>query len=234
MKLEQSFEVQAPIAAVWAALTDVERVAPCLPGAEITEVGEDGTYNGTFSVKLGPATAAYRGTLKIEEVDEAQHRVVMRANGTDKRGQGGAKALMTSTVRQRDDGGTQVDVDTDFSITGRLASFSRGGMIQDISNRLLREFASCLQATLATERPAAEEAAPAEAAPAEGDPAGAAPAATEATTSAPSATAPSPAQPQPQPPQPFRPPQPAKPISGFSLFFGALMDRLRRLFRRRR
>ena len=75
MKLEQSFDVDAPLDAVWAALIDVQRVAPCLPGAEVTEVGEDGTYNGTFSVKIGPATASYRGTLKIEEVDEAAHRV---------------------------------------------------------------------------------------------------------------------------------------------------------------
>ena len=83
MKLEQSFDVDAPLETVWAALIDVERVAPCLPGAELTEVGEDGTFHGTFSVKIGPATAAYRGTLKLEEVDEAAHEVKMRASGTD-------------------------------------------------------------------------------------------------------------------------------------------------------
>src|SRR4051794_20931687 len=154
MKLEQSFDVDAPLDTVWAALIDVQRVAPCLPGAEVTEAGDDGTYHGTFRVKLGPATAAYRGTLKMEEVDEAAHRATMRASGTDKRGQGGAKALMVSTLRERDGGGTQVDVSTDSPTPGRLASFSRGGMIQDISNRLLREFAECLQQTLASEQPA--------------------------------------------------------------------------------
>ncbi len=204
MKLEQSFEVEAPLEAVWAALIDVQRVAPCLPGAEVTEVGDDDTYHGTFSVKLGPATASYRGTLKIEEVDEAAHRATMRASGTDKRGQGGAKALMHSTVRQGEGGATQVDVETDFTITGRLASFSRGGMIKDISNRLMREFAQCLQETLAAEQAPPSEP-PTSDAPARQEPvAGPAP----------------------------RTPAPAKPISGFGIFFGALWDRLRRVFRR--
>ena len=144
MKLEQSFDVRAPVERVWETLIDVERVAPCLPGAEITEAGDDGTYRGTFSVRLGPTTAAYRGQLEMEELDEAARRVVMRASGQDKRGQGSAKATIVSTMR--DDGElTHVDVETDFTITGRLARFGRGGMIKDISNRLLKEFASCLQ-----------------------------------------------------------------------------------------
>ena len=73
MKLEQAFEVQAPIERVWEALIDLERVAPCLPGATITDHDEDGTYHGEFKVKLGPTTASYRGTVKIEEADEATH-----------------------------------------------------------------------------------------------------------------------------------------------------------------
>ena len=230
MKLEQSFEVDAPLDLVWSALIDVQRVAPCLPGAEVTDAGEDGTYTGTFSVKLGPATASYRGTLKIEEVDEAAHKVTMRASGTDKRGQGGAKALMHSTVRERDGGGVHVDVDTDFSITGRLASFSRGGMIQDISNRLLNEFASCLQETLATERPAA----PAEVEANAPEPARLQDAGGGAPAPASPAHEPLREREQPQPPEQPRPAPraPAKPISGFGLVLGALMDRLRRLFGR--
>jgi carbon monoxide dehydrogenase subunit G len=155
MKLEQSFEVDAPLETVWAALIDVQRVAPCLPGAELTEASEDGTYKGTFSVKIGPAKASYNGSMTMEEVDEASHKVTMRASGTDKRGQGGAKALMQSTLTEREGGGTRVEVVTEMHITGRLASFSRGGMIQDVSNRLLGEFASCLQASLAPARPEA-------------------------------------------------------------------------------
>ena len=150
MKLEQSFQVRAPLERVWDTLVDIERVAPCLPGAEITEAGEDGTYRGTFSVRLGPTTAAYRGELNMEELDEAARRVVMRASGQDKRGQGSAKATIVSTLREEGDV-TTVDVETDFTITGRLARFGRGGMIQDISNRLLREFADCLQQRIEAE-----------------------------------------------------------------------------------
>jgi carbon monoxide dehydrogenase subunit G len=210
VKLDQSFEVNAPLQAVWEALVDVERVAPCLPGAEITEGGDDGQYKGTFTVKLGPTTAAYRGTLKMESADQASHTAVMRANGTDKRGQGGAKAQITSVVSEAEGGATRVDVSTDFTITGRLARFGRGGMIQDVSNRLLREFAECLQRNL---EPEDGPAVTAEAAP--GEPAPFAPASGE------------------KPPA-FEPAGGGKPVSGLRLFFGALVDRLRRVFQRRR
>jgi uncharacterized protein len=153
MKLEHSFEVAAPLDRVWQKLIDVEQVAPCLPGAEITAVGDDGTYHGTFAVRLGPTTAAYRGQLAMEEVDEATHRVVMRASGQDKRGKGSAKAAIVSTMSEAA-GVTTVDVETDFTITGRLARFGRGGMIEDVSNRLLRDFSACLQKTI--EAPATE------------------------------------------------------------------------------
>ncbi|CAA9511684.1 MAG: hypothetical protein AVDCRST_MAG30-2524 [uncultured Solirubrobacteraceae bacterium] len=158
MKLEQSFEVKAPVDVVWAALVDLERVAPCLPGAAITGHDEDGTYHGEFKVKLGPTTASYRGTVRIEEADEATHRATMKAKGTDKRGQGGASATIVNTLVAVD-GGTRVDAVTDYTITGRLASFGRGGMIQDISNRLLGDFSSCLQAELAPVEPNVEAAA---------------------------------------------------------------------------
>jgi uncharacterized protein len=153
MKLEHSFQVKAPLETVWARLIDVEHVAPCLPGAEITEAGDGGSYRGTFSVRLGPTTAAYRGELAMEEVDEAAHRVVMRAHGQDKRGQGSAKASIVSSMSEAE-GVTTVEVETDFTITGRLARFGRGGMIQDVSNRLLRDFSDCLQKSI--EAPAGE------------------------------------------------------------------------------
>jgi len=212
MKLDQSFEVKAPLDQVWTALIDVERVAPCLPGAEVTEAGEGGEFKGTFAVKLGPTKAAYNGTLKMENVDEATHTATMRANGTDKRGQGGAKAQITSVLSEVE-GGTKVDVSTDFTITGRLARFGRGGMIQDVSNRLLREFAACLRSSLE----AKPEPTP-EASPASTPEAGAAPAASEAPASRPAPARPAPA--------------PAKPVSGLKLFFGALLDRIKRLFGR--
>ena len=208
MKLEQSFEVRAPVERVWETLVDIERVAPCLPGAEITDAEEDGTYRGTFSVRLGPTTAAYRGELNMEELDEAARRVVMRASGQDKRGQGSAKASIVSTMHEEGEV-TRVDVETDFTITGRLARFGRGGMIQDISNRLLKDFAECLQQKI--EAPPAAEPNLVDAVLA---------ATPEGSAAAPPAAGGSTA------------PTTAKPIGGFSLFFRALVDRLRRLFSR--
>jgi carbon monoxide dehydrogenase subunit G len=149
MKLEQSFEVQAPLQRVWEALIDVERVAPCLPGASVTGRNPDGSYNGEFKVKIGPTSASYSGKLQMEDIDEATHSAVIQAAGTDKRGQGGAKATIVSSIAQADGGATTVNVNTDYHITGRLARFGRGGMIEEISNRLLGEFASSLQGMLA-------------------------------------------------------------------------------------
>jgi carbon monoxide dehydrogenase subunit G len=149
MKLEQSFEVSAPVDVVWEALVDVERVAPCLPGATVSGRNDDGSYDGTFKVKIGPTSASYAGKLKMEQVDESVHTATMEAQGTDKRGQGGAKATIVSSLSETGSGSTRVDVSTDYHITGRLARFGRGGMIEDISNRLLGEFAKCLQTNLA-------------------------------------------------------------------------------------
>ncbi|MGA8337090.1 MAG: SRPBCC family protein, partial [Solirubrobacteraceae bacterium] len=148
MRLEQSFEVAAPLEQVWQTLVDVEHVAPCLPGAAVTGRNDDGSYNGTFTVKIGPTTASYTGRLEMENIDEASHTATMQAQGTDKRGQGGAKATILSRVAPIDGQGTRVDVVTDYHITGRLARFGRGGMIEDISARLLREFAKRLQTSL--------------------------------------------------------------------------------------
>src|SRR5579884_3296776 len=102
MKLEQSFEVEAPLDQVWAALVDVERVAPCLPGAAVTGRNDDGTYNGTFTIKIGPTTASYTGKLEMQDIDEASHRATMHAQGSDKRGQGGATATIVSNLSAAD------------------------------------------------------------------------------------------------------------------------------------
>ena len=223
MKLEQSFQVDAPIEQVWEALNDLERVAPCLPGAAITDHDEDGTYHGTFQVKLGPTTANYRGTIKIEHADEQAREATLKARGTDKRGQGGASATIVNRLVEVD-GGTRVDATTDFSITGRLARFGRGGMIEDISNRMLRDFSTCLQTRLAEGGAAAPpgDAAPAADAPAE------APAAGGADASAGDAPAPAKAAAPPPPP-----PAPAAPVKGFSLLASVLWERLKRLFKRK-
>ena len=210
MKLEQSFEVQAPIDEVWRALIDLERVAPCLPGAAITGHDDDGTYHGEFKVKLGPTTASYRGTVVIEDQDETAHRAVMKAKGSDKRGQGGATATIVNTLVSVD-GGTRVDAVTDYSITGRLASFGRGGMIQDISNKLLGDFSSCLQSQLAPAQPAASEPV--------------SPAAAEAVKSGEASTPAQTPTPAPRPSQ-APPPQASAPINGTALLLGVIRNRL--------
>ena len=193
---------------MWETLIDVERVAPCLPGAEVTEAARTAPTGGPSASGSARRRAAYRGELKIEELDEAAHGVTMRATGQDKRGQGSAKATIVSTMRDEGDV-TQVEVETDFTITGRLARFGRGGMIQDISNRLMKEFADCLQQRI--EAPPAAEPGLIDAVVA-ATPEGAAMAPPAAGGSKSGTT--------------------TKPIGGFSLFFRSLLDRLRRLFRR--
>ena len=223
MKLEQTFEVDAPLERVWEALIDVERVAPCLPGATITEAGEDGTYEGTFSAKVGPASVSFKGTLKMEQVDEATHSATMQANGTNRRGQGGAKATIVSRVREREGGGTHVDIDTDYTITGPLARLGRGGMIEDVGNRLLRDFASCLEQRLAYQE--AQEAAPVETAES-------APSGEEAGATAYTATPDAPTVPKVPDVPPPPPPPAAKPIGGIRLMLDVLVGRIKRLFNR--
>jgi carbon monoxide dehydrogenase subunit G len=244
MKLEQSFTVAAPVEQVWDMLIDVERVAPCLPGAEITGQAPDGSYEGNFTVKLGPTTASYRGSLKMDSLDEASRSATMHANGTDKRGQGGAHAVIVSTLRQEGEE-TVVDVTTDFTITGRLARFGRGGMIEDISKRMMRDFSQCLQASIASEpaqeAPAAAAQAPAATAPVtpgeEADAAvasagGAAAEASAAAQAPASEAAPAAAEPT-RPPAPPRPqPQAAKPVHGIRLVLSVLWERVVRFFRR--
>jgi carbon monoxide dehydrogenase subunit G len=150
MKLEHSFDVAAPLERVWARLIDIEKVAPCLPGAEITDAPDTGVFEGNFTIKLGPTTASYAGKLQMTEVDEIHHKVTMSANGRDRRGQGSAKATVSSTMSEAD-GATHVDVATDFTLTGRLARFGRGGMIEDVSNKMVGDFVDCLRSSLESE-----------------------------------------------------------------------------------
>jgi uncharacterized protein len=226
MKLEQSFEVSAPLERVWAALIDVEQVAPCLPGAAVTGRNDDGSYDGTFSVKIGPTSASYSGKLHMQEIDEAGHRATMKAHGTDKRGQGGADATIVSSLRGLGDGRTLVEVSTDYRITGRLARFGRGGMIEDISEKLLRQFAASLQESLQGDGPA-----PAlDGAPEAATPAGSAqpPGSAEAPGSAqPPVSAPV-SEPAPRSAAGDPPGKPSSEISGLSLIGSVLLTRVKR------
>src|SRR3954466_5302467 len=143
MKLENEFTVPASIDEAWAFLLDVPRVAPCLPGATVEDAGgEDGEYQGTMKIKIGPISASYKGTVRIQESDEAAHRVAMRAQAKDARGQGTAAATITSSMEETAEG-TKVHVETDMRVTGPAAQFGRGVM-QDVSAKLMTRFADCL------------------------------------------------------------------------------------------
>jgi uncharacterized protein len=143
MKLENEFTVPASIDQAWAVLLDVPRVAPCLPGATVEpDQGEEGEYKGQMKIKIGPITASYKGTVKIQEADEAAHTVSMRAQAKDARGQGTAAATITSTMEEVPDG-TKITVVTDMRVTGPAAQFGRGVM-QDVSAKLMTRFAGCL------------------------------------------------------------------------------------------
>ena len=172
MKLENEFTVPASIDEAWALLLDVPRVATCLPGATVEEGGGDeGVYQGAMKVKIGPITAQYKGTVEIQEADEANRKVAMRAQAKDARGQGTAAATITSTMSEVQDG-TRVHVETDMRVTGPAAQFGRGVM-QDVSAKLMKRFAECLAEQLSGDGPEAEtpaaseepQAAAAEAAP---------------------------------------------------------------------
>ena len=180
MKIEDSFRVDVPVEEAWKVLLDLERIAPCLPGAQLTEVEGD-EYRGTVKIKVGPITAQYKGVAQIVEADEANHKVLLKAEGRDTRGQGNASATVTATL-VGEGGSTTVNIDTDLNITGKVAQFGRGVMA-DVSSKLLGQFADNLKKdVLSGESPTAPTApaaadAPTEAAPAAGAPTEAAPAA---------------------------------------------------------
>jgi len=153
VKIEDSFRVDVPVDEAWKVLLDLERIAPCLPGAQLTEVDGD-EYRGTVKIKVGPITAQYKGVAKIETADEATHTVVLQAEGRDTRGQGNASATVTDTL-VGDGGSTTVNIDTDLNITGKVAQFGRGVMA-DVSSKLLGQFADNLKKDVLTGTPSAE------------------------------------------------------------------------------
>jgi uncharacterized protein len=162
MKLENEFTVPASIDQAWAVLLDVPRVAPCLPGATVEpERGDEGEYKGQMKIKIGPITASYKGTVRIQDADEANHTVAMRAQAKDARGQGTAAATITSSMQEVADG-TKITVVTDMRVTGPAAQFGRGVM-QDVSAKLMTRFADCLAEQMQTSpdvETTTEEAAP--------------------------------------------------------------------------
>jgi len=145
MKLDNEFTVGVPVEQAWAVLTDLELIAPCMPGAQLTGV-TDGVYTGKVKIKVGPVTAEYAGTAQFSVKDETAYRAVIDARGRDSRGNGNATAVISAQL-QPAAGSTVVTVSTDLTIAGRIAQFG-SGMIKEVSAKLLGQFVTCLEGKL--------------------------------------------------------------------------------------
>ncbi len=145
MQLTNDFEVAVPVETAWTVLTDIERIAPCLPGAQLREVQGD-EYRGAVKVKVGPITTSYEGAIRFSELDEGGLRAVMKAEGRETRGQGNVSAIITATLVPKGEG-TKVTVVTDLTISGKGAQFGRG-VLADVSAKLLDQFVTNLETTV--------------------------------------------------------------------------------------
>jgi carbon monoxide dehydrogenase subunit G len=208
MEFDNSFEVPLPPAEAWKVLLDIERIAPCMPGAELTEVVGKDTYKGKIGVRLGPVALTFAGVVKFDEIDNVNHTARVSAQGTDAKGRGGANA--SSVFRLEPAGsGSKVLVHSNLTLSGAVAQYGRGvGIIQATATQIMNQFAARLKDKLAQEQPAV------------------APATASAATAA--------AQPITPSPPSIVPPStpPAAPISGFSLIAKALWAWFAGLFKR--
>src|SRR5215471_11897237 len=154
MEFDNSFEVPLPPADAWKALLDIERIAPCMPGAELTEVLGNNSYKGRINVRLGPVALTFAGIVKFEEIDEANRTARVAAQGTDAKGRGGANAA--STFRLEPAGaGSKVLVHSNLTLSGAVAQYGRGvGIIQATATQIMNQFAARLKDQLAKEKPA--------------------------------------------------------------------------------
>ena len=203
MEFDNSFEVPLPPAEAWKVLLDVERIAPCMPGAELTEVVSKNNYKGKISVRLGPVALTFAGIVKLEDIDDDLHTARVSAQGTDAKGRGGAQA--NSVFRLEPAGsGSKVLVHTNLNLSGAVAQYGRGvGIIQATATALMNQFAKCLKEKLVQGH----------------SPAASAPPAAPSQASAP-------------PPAASAAPAAAKPIGGFALFAKVAWSWIVGLFRK--
>jgi carbon monoxide dehydrogenase subunit G len=204
MEFDNSFEVPLAPADAWPVLMNIQGIAPCMPGAQLTEVVDDKTYKGNIAVRLGPVALTFAGVVKFEEIDNVNRTARVRAQGSDAKGRGAAQAAATFRLEPSATG-SKVLVHTDLTLSGAVAQYGRGvGMIQATASALMNQFANNLKKQLASSPaspPAAIDAAPAAAAPMHSSPI-----------------------------PPPAPPQEAKPISGFSLMATVIWNAIKRLF----
>lgn len=216
MEFDNSFDVPLAPADAWAVLMDIRRIAPCMPGAALTEIIDPQNFRGKIAVRLGPVALAFAGALKLENIDEVNRSAQVKALGADDKGRGSANAMATFRIEPSGTG-SRVLIHTDLMLSGAVAQYGRGvGMIQATASQIIGQFAANLRKQLEDQRPAAAAAALAPA-----------PAAAQSRAPIP---IPVPqrnaAPPPPEPPFPV----PAKPISGLSLIAAVFWGRLVSLF----
>ena len=146
MEINNSFEVKAPLDVAWATLTDLARIAPCLPGATLTSIEGD-IYKGHVTVKVGPIVAKFGGQAIFQERNDTEHRAVLKGEGRDTTGKGNASAIITAQLEVVDAMTTRCTVSTDLTITGKIAQFGRGALA-DVSDKLLKQFVVNLETTV--------------------------------------------------------------------------------------
>lgn len=159
MEFDNSFEVPVPVDQAWSLLMDIERIAPCVPGAELTEVVDDRNYKGRISVKLGPVALTFNGQATFEEIDDAARTARLAAKGTDTKGRGGAQARVSFGLEPCD-AGSRVLIHTDLMLSGAVAQYGRGvGMVKDLAQHIIGQFAENLeQNVIGAQQAAAPEA----------------------------------------------------------------------------
>ena len=148
MKIENSFEVPVPVSEAWTLLMNIEDIVGCLPGAELSEVVDESTYKGSFSVRIGPISVTLDGTVRFEQRDDARHVGRLKGQASDPRGRGGAVSHITFRLKPVSDR-TWVDIEADVQLSGALAQYGRGaGMISTLAGRIIDQFAVCLRARI--------------------------------------------------------------------------------------
>lgn len=202
MQFDNSFEVPLPPDRAWATLMDIERIAPCMPGAQLTEIVDDKTFKGKVSVRLGPVALTFQGQATFEDIDNAARKASVKAQGADAKGRGGAQATVAFHLEPCA-AGSKVLIHTDLQLSGSVAQYGRGaGMIQDLASQIIGQFAKNLGNQIEADQPAE------------------APAAQPAATGAPAAAAAAP----PPPPRPA--PAPAAPVNVGGMAFRVLWNQI--------
>jgi hypothetical protein len=218
MEFDNSFDVPLSPAQAWAVLMDIRRIAPCMPGAQLTEVVDAQNFRGKIAVRLGPVALAFAGRGQFEDVDEANYSARVKAQGNDDKGRGAANATATFRIEPADIG-SRVFIHTDLMLSGAVAQYGRGvGMIQATAAQIIGQFAGNLRAQLERQPAAATPDVPS-------------PPIVPERTAAPLRDAPMPASAaRPSAPRPQMPPPAAKPISGLTLLARVIWQQVRALF----